>query len=103
LEQNVKESEELRYIAGLTVTGSLLAAEHWFPWWRKLHRLEAYTLGVLAILLGQGIWLKFDQRWRRSAAFAAIAGAVVYAAWGYDTIANARARMGADIGEAHKD
>ena len=47
----------LSFYFGLTVTVLLLIGMHWFPWPRKLHRLETYQLGLSAILIGQLVWL----------------------------------------------
>ena len=85
------DSDELRLVGGLALTGTFLAAQHWFPAWRKLHRLEAYTLGTLAICLGQGLYLGFNRTWRRLMMMVVTGGAVVYGAYVYDALANRRA------------
>lgn len=78
--------------AGILTTAGLLAAGHWFPWWRRLSRLQAYTYGTLAILLGQGVCERFSRRWLRHCLIAGSGGAVVIAAYLYDAIANNHAR-----------
>lgn len=83
----------MRFIGGLATTAALLAALHWFPWRRRLTRVEAYTLGTLAILVGQGVYLGFGRGWLELAAFAAVGGAIVSAAYLYDWIANARIQL----------
>ena len=79
-------------MAGLGLTGALLAAGHWFPWWHPLDRLGAYIYGCWAILLGQGVYLKFDRRWLKLCAFVGLAGLVVGGAYWYDELAGDRAK-----------
>jgi len=78
------DDENARLVAGSIATGGVLAAGHWFPWWKPLGPIGAYTYGVLAILLGQGIVLKFNRAWRKTCAVACAAGAVVCGAYVYD-------------------
>jgi hypothetical protein len=93
---------EARFFGGLALTAALLAALHWFPWFRKLHRLEAYSLGTASIVAGQGVYLGFDARWRKLTAFSIIGGLVVYWAWLYDGIANQHARQLAGRADVHE-
>lgn len=86
--------DPMRFIGGLATTMALLAALHWAPWRRRLTRIEAYILGTLAILAGQGIYLGFSQAWIELATFAVAAGLIVGGAYLYDWIANARVRLG---------
>ena len=67
--------------------------QHWFPWWRKLHRIEAYILGVGAILIGQGVWLLKEGRqaeWLELVTFCAVSGAAVGLSYGVDWLLNLR-------------
>jgi hypothetical protein len=76
---------------GLTLTALLLAAGHWFPWPKRLHRLLAYTYGVGAILAGAAIWLGLLGLWTTwlgFLAFAVIGGAVTALAYGIDGLLN---------------
>ena len=50
-------------LLGLLMTVLLLWTAHWIPYPRKLHRIEAYTIGVAMILIGQAIWLGSLGRW----------------------------------------
>ena len=86
------DNDELRFSTGLLVTGATLAAAHWLPWWKRLPRLMAYTVGVACILLGQGCWLGFDRRWRRLVVFSGVAGGGVLGAYGLDLWHNTKAR-----------
>ena len=51
------------YLVGLGCTVLLLAVGHWFPWPRGLRRIQAYIYGVVAILVGVGIWLGMHDEW----------------------------------------
>jgi hypothetical protein len=95
--------DEVRFNAGLAVTGLALSSGHWFPWWKRLTRKQAYVIGSLAILLGQGFYLGFNKVWRRLAAFVLLAGIVVQGAYLYDELANARARARALVGGTSTD
>jgi hypothetical protein len=80
------------FIAGLLITGSLLAIGHWFPWPKRLPRLAAYAYGVGCLLIGQAVWLTPTGQaalWWRLAAFAAVAGAVTAGCYGIDWALNA--------------
>lgn len=81
------EDYRARYVGGLATTGALLAAGHYFAWWKPLPRLAAYAFGVASILLGQGVFLRFNRQWRALCSFAMIGGGVVTGAHLYDTIA----------------
>ena len=84
--------ENARLLAGCATTGAILAAGHHWPWWRPLNRLAAYTFGCGAILLGQGIPLKFNKQWRRLCAIVVTAGGVVVGTYLLDARATLRAR-----------
>ena len=86
------DEEDVRFAGGVTATAALLAAEHFFPWWNKLPRLVAYSLGTAAILAGQGIYAGFDRKWRRLAIIAMAGGLVVMASWLYDELAKGWAK-----------
>ena len=94
----------LSFYFGLSMTLAALIIEHWVPWPRKLHRLETYSLGLGAILLGQGIWLGCHcifsdcaivtngwALWLTLAGWALLSGLVVKATWVIDKILNYRA------------
>jgi len=83
--------EHTRFLAGCATTGAVLAAGHWLPWWRPLGKLAAYVYGCAAILLGQGILLKFNRTWRNLCVIVCVAGGVVYGAYEYDSHATRRA------------
>ena len=85
----------ITYIFGLTVTALILLATHWFPWPRKIHRLEAYSIGVGAILMGQAVWLCCKGEWRlwlALAAFSLVSGAAVGGAYAIDALLKYRVR-----------
>lgn len=83
-----------RFYGGLLVTSFLLLAQHWFPWWKPLHKLSAYVLGTSAILLGQMVYLgPRSRRFWRLATFPAIGGVLVIGAYLYDWAANRWARI----------
>ena len=87
--------DTLTYIFGLTVTALILIAAHWFPFPRKLHRLEAYSIGIAAILVGQAIWLCCAGEWKlwmAIAAFSVVSGAAVIGAYAIDTLLKYRVR-----------
>ncbi len=86
---------ELRFIFGLSVTALSLAALHWFPYWRRLHQIGNYVLGVLAIFIGISIWGDTDMI--RVWAFPIVAGATVALCYGVDWFLNSlvKARVNA--------
>ena len=86
-------NENERWMAGATITGLLLAALHWLPWAKDLPRLVAYVIGCSAIWAGQGVYLRFDRRWRRLFLFPAIGGLVTGTCWLYDAAANGLFRV----------
>lgn len=53
----------LEMFLGVAVTVLLLVATHWAPWPRKLHRVEAYVIGIASMLAGQAIWLGSLNQW----------------------------------------
>jgi len=48
---------------GMVLTGLLLAVGHWFPWVRRLTRIEAYMYGGTSLLLGFATWRLFNGDW----------------------------------------
>lgn len=79
------------FLAGCLVTASALAAGHWAPWWKTLHRVCAYIYGVASILLGAFVWLVLQGKWREwlgMCALSASGGATVVLAYAYDKAAN---------------
>jgi len=85
----------ITYIFGLTVTALILLAAHWFPWPRKIHRLEAYCIGVVAILAGQAIWLCCGGEWKlwlALASFSIVSGVAVGGAYAVDALLNYRVK-----------
>jgi len=79
-------------VAGAMTTCGLLAAGHWFPWWQRLTRPQAYIYGTVAILLGQGVCERFSRHWLRLCLIASTGGVTVLGAYAYDHLANAHAR-----------
>jgi hypothetical protein len=80
----------VRFFGGLGLTCALLAAMHWFPWFHEIDRVTAYVLGTSAILVGQGVYLGFDDRWKEMCSFSLLGGLVVILAYRYDEHANER-------------
>ena len=78
---------------GMAVTGLGMAVLHWFPWPRKLRRLEAYALGTGSVLLGQFLWLGWCDTFLLLAAFPLAAGIVTALGWWYDRYANLSQRV----------
>ena len=95
-------TQRTRFCGGLLVTAGLLAAQHWFPWWKPPGRLACYTLGTSAILVGQAVYLgPRNRKFWQLATFPAIGGLLVYGAYLYDWAANrwARIRAKGDTGD----
>ena len=79
---------------GLVVTISLLFIQHWFPWPRKLHRLETYMLGVGAILAGVYVWMLRAgciEQWIELFVFCLVSGASVCISYLIDWLLKMRA------------
>ena len=79
----------LHFSFGASLTTLLLAVGHWFPWPRRLSRLQAYVYGVSAIGLGFTIWRGLDGDWWHVAGLwvlAGLGGAVVFLAYWLDDI-----------------
>jgi len=77
----------------LSTTVLLLLVGHWFPWFKKLSRVQAYVYGVASILVGQAIWFgPLSAIFLQVAAFCVAGGGAVVAAYGYDALANRWAR-----------
>lgn len=95
------------FLVGLVITVLLLLVGHWFPWFKRLTRIQAYVYGTLSILVGQAVWLGLQSVifWQ-VAAFAVLGGSAVWAAYQYDWLANKiarrcllRGRSGGESGE----
>jgi len=82
------DDHEALFVAGCAATGATLAAGHFFRWWKPLGRLTAYAFGCVAILLGQGVLLKFNKTWRRLCAIVGVAGATVGGSYLYDFLSS---------------
>lgn len=88
---NEKSVKTGLFLAGCVVTSTTLAAGHWAPWWKTLHRISAYIYGVMAILLGVCVWLTPQgkmREWLGTCFIAVVGGATVVAAYVYDAAAN---------------
>jgi hypothetical protein len=60
-------------VAGAVLTALLLAVGHWFPWPRRLSRLDAYGYGTIAIFIGFALWRLLNRDSFTAAGFAFIA------------------------------
>jgi hypothetical protein len=83
------------FYLGLVVTALLILVGHWFPWPRRLEKLEAYTYGVCAILVGTFIWLYLAtytmapmRIWWGLAAYTASAGVATVVSHATDYVLN---------------
>ena len=83
---------------GLVVTALLLGVLHWFPYYRRLHVIGNYTLGVLAIFAGMTIWLWGNPLLVQAWAFPTIGGASVVVCYIIDCVLNLRVK--AVLGES---
>lgn len=75
--------------AGAALTVLLLLVGHWFPWVKRLSRIQAYTSGVASILTGFALWRLLNRDWMTPAGLlliAAVAGIAVKAAYEIDQI-----------------
>jgi len=91
----------LNFWAGLGASSALLAIAHWFPWPRKPRRIEAYAIGLTALLIGQAVWLGTTGQWAlwlHLALFCAVGGAVVSGGYAIDYVLNLRAQLKARDG-----
>lgn len=80
---------------GLSFVALALIAGHWAPWQQDMSRIQAYTYGLGAYLIGITIWQGLDGNWWIVAglwAMAAVAGLVTVGAYGIDTVLNWRQR-----------
>jgi hypothetical protein len=103
MERERMNNDMVRIIAGVVTAAGVLAAQHWFPYWRPLKKLEAYTLGTATLLLGGGIATGFSADWRRIAIVTAVGGLTVIGAHRFDVDANARARKHAGVGDGKRN
>jgi hypothetical protein len=72
------------FVGGVTLTVLLLLLGHWFPWVRKLTRIEAYAYGTASLWFGLAVWRFIEQDWITPTGFAVmilIAGAAVKGAY----------------------
>jgi hypothetical protein len=75
------------FVVGIAATVLLLAVGHWFPWPRKLRRLESYTYGTGCLLAGQAVWLAGSGQldiWLGLLIFGLAGGLVTVLAYSYD-------------------
>jgi len=94
--------DDTLFIGGALTTAATLGTMHWFPWWRgHLKRVHAYILGVLAILLGQGIYMRFNRQWWRLCLIAIAGGVVVLGAYDHDATRRERAKQRIVAGGQH--
>ena len=80
------------YYAGIGGTVLLLALQHWFPWPRKLKRLEAYTIGTATVWLGVGMALQWSPLFWRLAVIPVAGGIGVAIGYAVDKLLNADVR-----------
>ena len=90
---------DVSFALGIVVTIAALSTGHWFPWPRKLRRLEAYAYGTISIFAGIWTWLLLSDQWQLAlalAAFPAAGGAVVILAYAIDHALNWLANLRAN-------
>ena len=80
-----------RYWLSLAIMGLAYVALHWFAWWRRLKRLEAYTIGVATMFAGIAIWLGLDRCFLLLAAYPIVAGCAVGLCYAIDLVNTWRA------------
>jgi hypothetical protein len=83
------------WVDGVLTSVFLLLIQHWFPWPRKLHRLETYCLGVGAILAGVYVWMSRAgqiRQWVELFAFCVISGFAVSGSYLLDWLLKMRAK-----------
>ena len=76
-------------IPGAVLTALLLALGHWFPWINGLSRMRSYVYGTASLWCGFALWRFLHGDWVTPVGYlvlAAVAGAVVKAAYGWDDI-----------------
>ena len=87
---------------GLVITALILMVEHWFPVPIKLHVIANYTLGVLAILAGQSLWLvkmgNVDAA-KYTWLFALVGGAAVTLCYAIDKVLNTWVRSKTNVSD----
>ncbi|HUT20238.1 MAG TPA: hypothetical protein VM366_13870 [Anaerolineae bacterium] len=79
-----------RFWLSLGIMALAYLTQHFFAWWRRLKRLEAYTIGVATLFGGIAIWTGLTREYLLLCAFPAVAGLSVGASWLYDRVANWR-------------
>jgi len=72
---SIVQWEIITFIMGVTLTVLLLAVGHWYPWTRKLPRVQAYIYGTVSLLTGFTVWRGLTGDWVTVAGIWAIAGA----------------------------
>ena len=95
-------TEWLCLAGGAVLSGLLLAVGHWFPWPRRLRRMEAYTYGVGSIWVGFSLWRVLVGDWVVPLGLGLICVASGFATWsayGVDTMTRAirQARMAEEM------
>ncbi len=86
------------------ISALLLAVQHWFPYVRRLTRIQAYVLGVIALWLGFAFWRCMVGDWVTPLGLLGISmvgGGVVWAAYTIDEFSR-RARQHRRL-ERHDD
>ena len=86
------------YWGGLIITALLLVGGHFFPWPRRLGKLQAYTYGILAIYAGLLFWLGSGPLFWQMLGFPVVGGLTTLLSYHYDKHRNLtiRARI-ADV------
>ena len=79
----------LGFAFGAMLTLLLLAVGHWFPWPKRLTRIQAYIYGVSCITLGFSLWRLLNGDWLTTVGLWLMAiggGIVVIAAYWIDDL-----------------
>lgn len=86
-----------RYILSLVAMVLCYLALHWFRWWRRLRRLEAYTIGVGTLFAAIAIWMGLTRQFLLLCAYPVAAGLSVGFSYLADLVAHWRARAESGI------
>jgi len=81
-----------RFWLSLAIMSLAYLVLHWLAWWRRLRRLEAYTIGVATLFAGIAIWMGLTREYLLLCAFPAAAGLSVALSYLFDRVSNWRAR-----------
>jgi uncharacterized membrane protein len=84
------------YYAGIGGVVLLLALQHWFPWPRRLKRLEAYAIGTATVWLGVGMTLGWSPLFWKLLLIPVAGGAGVAIGYAIDRLLNADVRQSLD-------